>query len=95
MAEGVGADVELTAVPLKYPGLAPWEIWLSEAQERMVVAVPPDGSPRCAPAASATASSSPTSARSPATAASSCATTATSCSTSTRRSCTTAARSGR
>ena len=31
-----------TAVPLKYPGLAPWEIWLSEAQERMVVAVPPD-----------------------------------------------------
>ena len=41
MAEGVGADVELTAAPLKYPGLAPWEIWLSEAQERMVVAVPP------------------------------------------------------
>ncbi len=29
-------------VPLKYPGLAPWEIWLSEAQERMVLAVPPD-----------------------------------------------------
>ena len=27
---------------LKYPGLAPWEIWLSEAQERMVLAVPPD-----------------------------------------------------
>ena len=44
MADGVGADVELTAVPLKYPGLAPWEIWLSEAQERMVVAVPPDRS---------------------------------------------------
>ena len=42
MADGVGADVELTAVPLKYPGLAPWEIWLSEAQERMVLAVPPD-----------------------------------------------------
>ena len=42
MADGVGADVELTAVPLKYPGLAPWEVWLSEAQERMVVAVPPD-----------------------------------------------------
>ncbi|MEM8618965.1 MAG: phosphoribosylformylglycinamidine synthase subunit PurS [Actinomycetota bacterium] len=42
MAEGVGADVELDAVPRKYPGLAPWEVWLSEAQERMVVAVPAD-----------------------------------------------------
>ncbi len=38
MAEGIGADVELMHAPLKYPGLAPWEIWLSEAQERMVVA---------------------------------------------------------
>ena len=36
----VGADVELKDVRLKYPGLAPWEIWLSEAQERMVLAVP-------------------------------------------------------
>ncbi len=42
MADGVGADVELTAAALKYPGLAPWEVWLSEAQERMVVSVPPD-----------------------------------------------------
>ena len=42
MAEGVGAEVHLDVVPLKYPGLAPWEIWLSEAQERMVLAVPPD-----------------------------------------------------
>ncbi|HEY5663696.1 MAG TPA: phosphoribosylformylglycinamidine synthase subunit PurL [Ilumatobacter sp.] len=42
MAEGVGADVELDRVPLKYPGLEPWEVWLSEAQERMVVAVPPE-----------------------------------------------------
>jgi phosphoribosylformylglycinamidine synthase II len=41
MAEGVGADVELECVPLKYAGLEPWEIWLSEAQERMVVAVDP------------------------------------------------------
>ena len=39
MAEGVGAEVELSGLPLKYPGLSPWEIWLSEAQERMVVAV--------------------------------------------------------
>ena len=39
MAEAVGADVDLALAPLKYPGLRPWEIWLSEAQERMVVAV--------------------------------------------------------
>jgi phosphoribosylformylglycinamidine synthase len=42
MAEGVGADVELAGLPVKYPGLAPWELWLSEAQERMVAAVPPE-----------------------------------------------------
>lgn len=41
MADGVGAEVDLSEVPLKYPGLAPWEVWLSEAQERMVLAVPP------------------------------------------------------
>lgn len=40
MARRCGADVELCRVRLKYPGLAPWEIWLSEAQERMVLAVP-------------------------------------------------------
>lgn len=43
MAEGVGADVDLALAPRKYPGLAPWEVWLSEAQERMVVSVPPRG----------------------------------------------------
>lgn len=42
MASKLGCDVELTNVRLKYPGLAPWEIWLSEAQERMVVAVAPE-----------------------------------------------------
>jgi phosphoribosylformylglycinamidine synthase len=41
MASTIGADVDLRGVRLKYPGLAPWEIWLSEAQERMVLAVPP------------------------------------------------------
>lgn len=41
MASVLGADIELERAPLKYPGLAPWEIWLSEAQERMVLAVPP------------------------------------------------------
>lgn len=40
MGAELGAEVDLATVPLKYPGLAPWEIWLSEAQERMVLAVP-------------------------------------------------------
>lgn len=40
MAETLGADVDLQLVPRKYQGLAPWEVWLSEAQERMVVAAP-------------------------------------------------------
>jgi phosphoribosylformylglycinamidine synthase subunit PurSL len=42
MGEECGADVELDRVPLKYPGLSSHEIWISEAQERMVFAVPPD-----------------------------------------------------
>lgn len=42
MAAELGADVELSKVTVKYPGLAPWELWLSEAQERMVLAVPPE-----------------------------------------------------
>jgi phosphoribosylformylglycinamidine (FGAM) synthase-like enzyme/phosphoribosylformylglycinamidine (FGAM) synthase PurS component len=42
MGREIGCDVELREVPLKYAGLAPWEIWLSEAQERMVLAVPTD-----------------------------------------------------
>ncbi len=41
MAAGTGVRVELAQAPLKYQGLSPWEIWLSEAQERMVLAVPP------------------------------------------------------
>ncbi len=43
MAEVLGAEVDLQLVPRKYPGLAPWEVWLSEAQERMVVASPEPG----------------------------------------------------
>ena len=42
LADGVGADVELAGLPVKYAGLAPWELWLSEAQERMVVSVAAD-----------------------------------------------------
>jgi phosphoribosylformylglycinamidine synthase len=35
-----GCHVILEKVPLKYPGMAPWEIWISESQERMTLAVP-------------------------------------------------------
>lgn len=42
MGAQLGVQVQLERVPLKYAGLAPWEIWLSEAQERMVLAVPPE-----------------------------------------------------
>jgi phosphoribosylformylglycinamidine synthase subunit PurSL len=42
IAAELGADVELDDAPRKYAGLAPWEVWLSEAQERMIVAVPPE-----------------------------------------------------
>ncbi|HEX7926898.1 MAG TPA: AIR synthase-related protein, partial [bacterium] len=37
-----GADIALDKAPLKYPGLQPWEIFVSEAQERMSLAVPPE-----------------------------------------------------
>jgi len=37
-----GARVELDKVPLKYEGLDLWEIWVSESQERMTVAVKPE-----------------------------------------------------
>ena len=36
-----GCRMDLSKAPLKYPGLAPWEILISEAQERMSLAVPP------------------------------------------------------
>lgn len=39
-AAGCGAYVELDKVPLKYAGLAPWEIYVSESQERMLLAIP-------------------------------------------------------
>ncbi|MGB2822047.1 MAG: phosphoribosylformylglycinamidine synthase subunit PurL, partial [Phycisphaerae bacterium] len=40
MGEHLGAEVHLERVPLKYQGLRYAEIWISEAQERMVLAVP-------------------------------------------------------
>jgi phosphoribosylformylglycinamidine (FGAM) synthase-like enzyme len=46
MAEGLGASVQLDQAPLKYAGLSYTEIWISEAQERMILAVPPERWPR-------------------------------------------------
>jgi len=37
-----GCVVELEKVPLKYEGLDQWEIWVSESQERMTVAIRPE-----------------------------------------------------
>lgn len=42
LAAGLGADVELDNVPLKEEDMAPWEIWVSESQERMMLAVRPE-----------------------------------------------------
>ncbi|MBY0228246.1 MAG: phosphoribosylformylglycinamidine synthase subunit PurL [Gemmataceae bacterium] len=42
MAERIGARVELDKAPLKYAGLDYVEAWISESQERMVLAVPPE-----------------------------------------------------
>ena len=36
-----GVEVWLEKIPLKYAGLDPWEIWVSESQERMVVGLDP------------------------------------------------------
>lgn len=41
MGAELGADVHLDHAPLKYEGLSYTEIWISEAQERMIMAVPP------------------------------------------------------
>lgn len=40
MAESIGATIDLKKAPVKYSGLAPWEIWISESQERMALAIP-------------------------------------------------------
>lgn len=42
MGQQLGAHVTLETAPLKYQGLTYTEIWISEAQERMVLAVPPE-----------------------------------------------------
>ncbi|MDO8602666.1 MAG: phosphoribosylformylglycinamidine synthase subunit PurL [Candidatus Omnitrophota bacterium] len=40
MGQELGAEVDLEKAPLKYQGLSYTEIWISEAQERMVLSVP-------------------------------------------------------
>jgi phosphoribosylformylglycinamidine synthase len=47
MGEELGAEVDLEKVPLKYDGLSYTEIWISEAQERMVISVPPEKLDEC------------------------------------------------
>jgi phosphoribosylformylglycinamidine synthase II len=42
VGEETGVRVDLEKVPLKYSGLSYMEIWISESQERMLLAVPPD-----------------------------------------------------
>jgi phosphoribosylformylglycinamidine synthase len=42
MGEKIGAEVWLDRAPVKYAGLSYTEIWISEAQERMVLSVPPE-----------------------------------------------------
>ncbi len=37
-----GCRVELDKAPTKYPGMSPWQIWISESQERMTLSVPKD-----------------------------------------------------
>jgi phosphoribosylformylglycinamidine synthase len=53
MAATLGADVDLDRVPLKYAGLSATEVWISEAQERMVLAVPPEAWEKLAAVAAA------------------------------------------
>lgn len=47
MGRELGVAVDLEKVPLKYEGLRYDEIWISEAQERMILAVPPDKVDEC------------------------------------------------
>ncbi|MGC2288929.1 MAG: phosphoribosylformylglycinamidine synthase subunit PurL [Thermoplasmata archaeon] len=44
-AGGFGSEIELDHVPLREKGLLPWEIWVSESQERMLLDVRPNDLP--------------------------------------------------
>ena len=37
---GCGVEVDIASLPIKSPDIEPWEIWISETQERMLVIVP-------------------------------------------------------
>lgn len=41
IGEELGVSVDLKNAPVKYQGLSPWEIWISESQERMIVVLTP------------------------------------------------------
>lgn len=41
-----GCEIDLEKVPLKYSGLDQWEIWISESQERMTIAIAPENEQR-------------------------------------------------
>ncbi len=45
-AGGLGLRVDLAKVPRREEGLKPWEVWISESQERMVLDVRPANVPR-------------------------------------------------
>jgi len=40
LGQRLGVSVQLKNATFKYQGLSPWEIWLSESQERMILAIP-------------------------------------------------------
>lgn len=42
IAENVGVNVDISKAPLENQDLSPWEIWVSESQERMILAIPPN-----------------------------------------------------
>ena len=60
---GAGVDVHLDRVPLREAGMEPWEIMISESQERMVGVCAPSGSRTSRPSAGSGSSTSPSSAR--------------------------------
>lgn len=41
IGEKLGVKVDIKNAPVKYQGLTPWEIWVSESQERMIVVIDP------------------------------------------------------
>lgn len=45
---GVGMDVDVSAVPCREPGMEPWEVMISESQERMLAIVSPESWPEVA-----------------------------------------------